>query len=173
MCHEKDKYNSRGAQQTVQNRRLTPSRNLSRSNYKYMEYPTKSRLICITNNKIITSFRDSQHKGLTSPMDRRILQHMDERNRNSYRGDFSNSNRSTVVGPAMVYMLNESDMQVPYPWTVKPMSNQKIKDRKPKKFFTTWEDSSNPHGPEVEKEEFGNYSLMDRDSKLRDTIFMQ
>ncbi|KAA6393464.1 MAG: hypothetical protein EZS28_011010 [Streblomastix strix] len=55
------------------------------------------------------------------------------------------------VGPTMVYKLNESVKQVPYPWTIKLMPNQGTKHGKPKKFFTIWKDSNIPHGPEVEK----------------------
>ncbi|KAA6347740.1 MAG: hypothetical protein EZS28_052009, partial [Streblomastix strix] len=162
----KDKHNSRCSQQIVQIRRLSPSPVISRLNKNDMEHPTNSRSIRIINNQATTSIRDSEHKRLTSTMDRRILQHMDQRdpigtpsNPNfiksnlipQQQSDFSNSNSTMVAGPTMVYKLNESVKQVPYPWTVKPMPNQGTKHGKSKKLFTTWKDSCIPHGPEVEK----------------------
>ncbi|KAA6403575.1 MAG: hypothetical protein EZS28_000911 [Streblomastix strix] len=55
-----------------------------------------------------------------------------------------------VAGPAMVYKLNESVMQIPYPWIVKPMPSQRIKSGNHKKSFTTQNDNSIPYGPEVQ-----------------------
>ncbi|KAA6401070.1 MAG: hypothetical protein EZS28_003409 [Streblomastix strix] len=101
----KDKHNSRCSLQIVQIRRLSPQHILFRSNQNDIKNPTNSRLIRFINNKTISSIRDSEHKGLICPIDRRILKHMDEQN------------------------------PVPYPWTVKPMPNQKTRHGKPKKSF--------------------------------------
>ncbi|KAA6340578.1 MAG: hypothetical protein EZS28_052525, partial [Streblomastix strix] len=146
----KDEHNSRCSQQIMQVRRLSPSPIISGSNKNDLEYPTNSGSIRIINNKTITTLCDSEHKRLTSPMDRCILQHMDERNpigtpSNSnlvksnllpqQRNNFSNSNSTMVAGPTMVYKLNESVKHVPYPWTVKPMPNQGTKHGKSKKAF--------------------------------------
>ncbi|KAA6313253.1 MAG: hypothetical protein EZS28_055786, partial [Streblomastix strix] len=146
--------------------RLSPSPIISGSNKNDLEHPTNSGSIRIINNRTITTLCDSEHKRLTSPMDRRILQHMDQRNpigtpANSnlvksnllrqQRNNLSNSNSTMVAGPTMVYKLNESIKQVSYPWTVKPMPNQGTKHGKSKKLFTSGKDSSIPHGPEVEK----------------------
>ncbi|KAA6351597.1 MAG: hypothetical protein EZS28_051837 [Streblomastix strix] len=90
--------------------------------------------------------------------------------------------------PAMVYKFNESVKKVLYPLTAKPILNQEIWYGKPQKFFSTWKDGSNPHGPEVEMgrifltqifdgiELFRgvcNHSSMDLDSRLRNAAFMQ
>ncbi|KAA6380430.1 MAG: hypothetical protein EZS28_024044 [Streblomastix strix] len=160
----KDEHNSRCSQQIMQVRRLSPSLIISRPNKNDMEHPTNSRSIRIINNQTTASSCNSQHKGLTSTMDGRILQHMDKRNPTytpfnskfvkcnfipQQRGDFSNNNSTVVARPAIVYNLNNSVKQVPYPWSVKPMPNQGTKHQNPKKFFTFWKDSSIPHGPEV------------------------
>ncbi|KAA6310808.1 MAG: hypothetical protein EZS28_056241, partial [Streblomastix strix] len=122
----KDEHNSRCSQQIVQIRRLSPSPIISGSNKNDLEHPTNSGSIRIINNKTITMLCDSEQKRLTSPMDRRILQHMDQRNpigtpTNSnlvksnlipqQRNNFSNSNSTMVAGPTMVYKLNESVKQ--------------------------------------------------------------
>ncbi|KAA6384268.1 MAG: putative Transposon Ty3-G Gag-Pol polyprotein [Streblomastix strix] len=75
----KNKHNSRCSQQIVQVRRLSPSHIISRSNKNDLEHPTNSRSIRIINNQATSSIRDSEHKRLLSPMDRRILLHMDQR----------------------------------------------------------------------------------------------
>ncbi|KAA6402475.1 MAG: hypothetical protein EZS28_002009 [Streblomastix strix] len=149
-CSGKDQYNYKFTQQIVQIRSLSTSSNLPGSNKNDMEYLTNFRSDRIINNKIITSIRYNEHKGLTSPMDRCILRHTDERNPTSIlsnpnivksnfisqqQGDFSNSNSTMVAGPAMVYKFNESVKQVLYPWTVKPMPNQETKHKKPQKNF--------------------------------------
>ncbi|KAA6377032.1 MAG: hypothetical protein EZS28_027442 [Streblomastix strix] len=67
-----------------------------------------------------------------------------------------------VAGPAMIYKINESVKQIPYPWTVQPMHNQGTKHGKSKKLFTTWKDSSIPHGPEVEKGRIFLVQILDR-----------
>ncbi|KAA6388481.1 MAG: hypothetical protein EZS28_015988, partial [Streblomastix strix] len=67
-----------------------------------------------------------------------------------------------VAASAMVYKLNESIKQVPYPWTIKPMHNQGTKHGKPKKLFTTWKDSSVFQGPEVEKGRMFLTQILDR-----------
>ncbi|KAA6394426.1 MAG: hypothetical protein EZS28_010050 [Streblomastix strix] len=53
--------------------------------------------------------------------------------------------------PTIAYKLNESTKQDPYPWIAKTMPNQQTKHGKSKKHFTTCNDSSIPHGLEVEK----------------------
>ncbi|KAA6360565.1 MAG: hypothetical protein EZS28_043908, partial [Streblomastix strix] len=173
----KDQHNSRCSQQIMQVRRLSPSPIISGSNKNDLEHPTNSGSIRIINNKTITTLCDSEHERLTSPMDRRILQHMDQRNpigtpANSnlvksnllpqQRNNLSNSNSTMVAGPTMVYKLNESVKQVPYPWTVKPMPNQGTKHGKSKKLFTSGKDSSIPHGPEVEKGRMFLTQILDR-----------
>ncbi|KAA6381661.1 MAG: hypothetical protein EZS28_022814 [Streblomastix strix] len=163
---QKDIFNSGCSLQIVKNRRLSHSNILSRSNKNYLEHLINSRSIHIINNKTITSIFNSEQNGLTSLMDRLIPQYIYERNHinippnsnhvktdfiSQQRGNFSNSNSTMMARPTMVYKLNESIKQVPYPWTVKPMPNQGTKHGKSEKFFTTWKDSSIPHGPEVEK----------------------
>ncbi|KAA6380289.1 MAG: hypothetical protein EZS28_024184, partial [Streblomastix strix] len=164
----KDKHNGRCSQQIVYVRRLSPLPIISRLKQNETEHPINFRSIGSINNKTIISICDSERKGLTGPMDRCILQHMDERSPISIcsnsnfiksdfisqqRGDFSNSNSAMVAGPAMVYKLNESIKNVRYPWTVKPMHNQVTRLGKSKKCFTIWTGSSIPHGPEVEKDQ--------------------
>ncbi|KAA6363983.1 MAG: hypothetical protein EZS28_040490, partial [Streblomastix strix] len=119
----KDKHNSRCSQQIEQLRRHSPSPILSRSNMNDVEHPTNSRSIRIINNQTTSSQCNSQHKGLSSPMDRHILQHMDQRSpirtvsnsnpiksdfKPQQRGDFSNSNSTMLSGPAVVYKLIDS-----------------------------------------------------------------
>ncbi|KAA6370184.1 MAG: hypothetical protein EZS28_034288, partial [Streblomastix strix] len=150
---------------------------LRRLNKNNMEHPTKSRSIRIIDNETTTALNNSQYKRLTSPMDRRVLKHQDQRDpintpsNSNYvksnfisqqRSNFSNSYSTMVTGPSIVYKLNESIKQVPYPWTVMSMPNQGTKHGKPKKLFTTWKDSSIPHGPEVEKGRIFLTQILDR-----------
>ncbi|KAA6404125.1 MAG: hypothetical protein EZS28_000353 [Streblomastix strix] len=113
--------------------------NIIASNKNDMELPINSRSIRIINNKTIILICDSEYNQLANSMYIRIISHIDERHPNSspnesnfvkrnfvlqQRIDFSSCNCTMVTGPAMVYMLNESVKQVPYPWIVKPMPNQ-------------------------------------------------
>ncbi|KAA6393490.1 MAG: hypothetical protein EZS28_010983 [Streblomastix strix] len=173
----KDKHNCRCSQQIVQIRRLSPSPILSSSNKNGLEFPTNSRSIHIINNQTTTALCDGQHKRLTSPMDRCVLQHMDQRepigtpsNPNfiksdfisQQRDDFSNSNSTMVAGEAMVYKLNELVKQVPYPWKVKSMPIQRTKHGKSKKLFTTRKNSSVTREREVEKGRMFLIQILDR-----------
>ncbi|KAA6396923.1 MAG: hypothetical protein EZS28_007551 [Streblomastix strix] len=165
-CTGKDKHNSRYSQKIVQIKILSLSPNQYASIKNDMQYPSNFRSICINNSKTVTSVHESEHNRLISPMDKHIIQYMDKRNpinitSNSniikrdfipqQRGHISNSSSTIVLWPAMIYKLNESIKQVPYHQTVKPMLSQGSKHGKSRKFFTTWKDSSIPHGPEVEK----------------------
>ncbi|KAA6367406.1 MAG: hypothetical protein EZS28_037067 [Streblomastix strix] len=162
----KDKHNSRCSQQIAQIHILQPSSILSKSNKNDLKYLINSRSIRFVINQATISLCNSKHKGLASPMVRHILQHMDQRNPigtpsnpnlfksnflSQQRGDFSNSNSTMVAGSTMVYKFNESVKQIPYPWTVQLIPSLRTKHGKSKKLFTSWRDSSIPHGPEVEK----------------------
>ncbi|KAA6392005.1 MAG: hypothetical protein EZS28_012474 [Streblomastix strix] len=97
------------------------------------------------------------------------------------------SNGAMMAWPAMIYMLNESVKQIPYPQTFNPMLSQRTKYGKSKKYYVSSNDSNIPQVPEVEKDESSQFrysieqdflekltcsQLMDIDSRLRDITYV-
>ncbi|KAA6345852.1 MAG: hypothetical protein EZS28_052133 [Streblomastix strix] len=122
------------SQQILQNKGLSLLFNLFGLNMNDLEYPTNSRSILFLDNKTVISMRGGEHKGLISPMDRRILQNMDEQNssgipfnsnifKNDFisqqRGEFSNRNCTMRAESIKKFKLSDTNKQVPYLWTVK------------------------------------------------------